>query len=70
MEAATADTKDGRITVCRAIDGWRECGDSMRIDYIFSGSDKKIKSSRVIFNGRNRDVVSDHFGIIIETDIP
>ena len=62
-----ADEHDDGITVKGNIDGWRDCknGD-MRIDYIFSNSKQNVKSSHVIFNGKNENIVSDHFGIMVE----
>lgn len=61
--------KDGGITVGQVIDGWRDkiCDiNGMRIDQIWCNKSKNIKSSTVIFNGRNHPVVSDHYGVIIE----
>lgn len=68
-----AEQRDSGITVGTVIDGWRELiedassMEGMRIDYIWCSQEIPIGSSRVIFNGRNEPVVSDHFGIIIET---
>lgn len=59
---------DNGITVCGEIDGWKGQKNNKRIDYIFTGKDVKIKSSRVIFNGKNEDIISDHFGVIIEKE--
>ena len=62
--------KDSGITVSGLIDGWREkqqeeTAAGMRLDYIFCNQREQIESSCVIFNGRNRPVVSDHFGVLI-----
>ena len=47
------------------IDGWRkEKVDGMRIDMIWSNRPGRTLYSRVIFNGDNYPVVSDHFGVI------
>lgn len=64
-----AERKDEGITVPGKIDGWREKreNESMRIDYIWCKKQMRIKSSHVILNGKEEDVVSDHFGILIET---
>lgn len=59
---------DNGITVSGEIDGWQGQRENKRIDYIFTGKDVEIKSSRVIFNGKNEDIISDHFGIIIEKE--
>lgn len=63
--------RDGGITVPGIIDGWREklAGkkiNGMRLDYIWCSRRKEVLSSRVIFNGVNEPVVSDHFGVLIE----
>ena len=63
-----AEKKDSGITVGGAIDGWRDKEEeSMRIDYIFCNEKAEIAESKVIFNGINKKIVSDHYGIIIET---
>lgn len=61
--------KDDGVTVEEIIDGWHEkneCKKRMRIDYIWCSKDIEIKSSKVVFNGNNEMVVSDHYGIILE----
>ena len=69
-----ATTKDCGITVEGIIDGWRDkledanASKGMRIDHIFSKEKVSVRSSNVVFNGQNEPVISDHFGIIIETD--
>lgn len=64
-----AQYKDDGFTVEREIDGWRGRKKSkMRIDYIFSNFKARVKSSEVIFNGKNREYISDHCGVIIETE--
>ena len=65
-----ARKKDSGITVLGIIDGWREkqkeqTAAGMRLDYIFCNQREQIDTSSVIFNGRNRPVVSDHFGVLI-----
>ena len=67
-----AKNKDDGITVPGIIDGWRDklAGqkvEGMRLDYIWCSRKKEISSSRVVFNGKKEPVVSDHFGVIIET---
>lgn len=65
-----AQTKDNGFTVEEAIDGWKDNNDTkqMRIDYILSNQKTAINSSKVIFNGVNEKIVSDHYGIIIDCD--
>lgn len=72
-----AEKKDAGITVGGVIDGWRDkenvtSGQSkpgMRIDYIFCNRKVPVKSSQVVFNGVNYDVVSDHYGVLVEIDL-
>lgn len=64
-----AAQKDSGITVGKVIDGWREklsSTNGMRIDQIWCNQKSVVKSSRVFFNGCNHEVVSDHFGVMIE----
>lgn len=61
-----AVNKDGGMTVHGKIDGWND-NSEMRIDFIFTDREYNIKSSKVIFNGKNEPVISDHSGIIIDT---
>lgn len=67
-----AEEKDGGFTASGAIDGWRERisapdkADGMRIDHIWCSQSVPVKYSRVVFNGKNEPVVSDHFGLMIE----
>ena len=63
--------KDRGITVPCVIDGWKERlkdqeVKAMRLDYIFCSHRVCVKSFQVIFNGENRPVVSDHFGVFID----
>ena len=59
---------DNGITVSGEIDGWEGKKENKRIDYIFTSKDMEIKSSKVIFNGKNEEIISDHFGIILEKE--
>lgn len=63
---------DSGVTVPGVIDGWRgkledTAADGMRLDLIWCSLPQKLASSCVIFNGENHQVVSDHFGVMIET---
>ena len=55
------------------IDGWRdkiaepEKCTGMRIDQIWCSQKTPVASSKVIFNGTNGPVVSDHYGVIVQT---
>ena len=62
---ARALERDDGVTVSETIDGWRDHKvDPMRIDLVFSSAEGATLSSRVIFNGVNRPVISDHFGVL------
>ena len=65
-----AKNKDAGWTVAGTIDGWhdQEAADARRIDQIWLDQPMTVKSSEVIFNGDNYPVISDHFGILIETE--
>lgn len=68
-----AKNRDNGITVSKTIDGWqgrKHNSDGMRIDLILASQPREILSSQVIFNGRNRAVISDHFGVMIEANYP
>ena len=65
-----AEHKDSGITVGHVIDGWRDkihSGAGMRIDHIWCSEKADVKSSEVLFNRINYPVVSDHYGVMIET---
>ncbi|OOF64097.1 endonuclease/exonuclease/phosphatase family protein [Rodentibacter pneumotropicus] len=61
-----AERRDSGITVEKAIDGWRGHSEEKRLDYIFLNQAKRVLSSQVIFNGKNKPVVSDHFGLEVD----
>lgn len=69
-----AEQKDSGVTVEEEIDGWRDgegggvVKDAKRLDYIFCNTQKKVKSSQVVCNGKNYPVVSDHYGVMIEVE--
>lgn len=58
--------KDSGITVEGEIAGWEGKKENKRLDIIFTTEDIKILKSNVIFNGKNKDVISDHYGVEIE----
>ena len=69
-----AEQKDSGVTVEEEIDGWRDgegggaVKDAKRLDYIFCNTQKKVKSSKVVCNGKNYPVVSDHYGVMFEVE--
>ncbi|MBF0710217.1 MULTISPECIES: endonuclease/exonuclease/phosphatase family protein [unclassified Gemella] len=64
-----AKSKDSGITVEKSIDGWSNHSEEKRLDYIFLSKEKEVLSSSVIFNGKNKDIISDHFGLEVELKI-
>ena len=64
-----AEKKDSGITVNKKIDGWATSGSEKRLDYIFSNKKVKVLESKVIFNGENKGVVSDHFGLEVKIEL-
>lgn len=58
-----AKVKDDGITVEGKIAGWDENKQDLRIDYIFSSVPLEVQESSVIFNGKNKPVISDHYGV-------
>ncbi|WP_050180593.1 endonuclease/exonuclease/phosphatase family protein [Domibacillus robiginosus] len=58
-----ASQKDEGYTVKGKIDGWDGNKKDLRIDYIFVNQPVLVASSSVIFNGLNKPIVSDHFGV-------
>lgn len=58
-----AEEKDTGITVKGKIAGWSDNKEDLRIDLILTNQLVKVKYSSVIFNGINKAVVSDHFGV-------
>ena len=65
-----ADQKDEGITVPGNIDGWRngDCS-GMRLDYIFSRTAVRVRSSSVLMNGVSGPVISDHYAVMAELDL-
>lgn len=64
-----AEEKDGGITVQGKIAGWSENKQDLRIDLILSTEPVAVKSSKVIFNGDHKPVVSDHFGVEVHVEM-
>ena len=62
-----AKNKDDGITVEGLIDGWKEYKniENMRIDFIFVNKKENIQSSRVVCNGKQGEIVSDHYFVEI-----
>ncbi|MBE5945407.1 MAG: hypothetical protein E7259_00545 [Lachnospiraceae bacterium] len=70
-----AEFKDSGLTVGHVIDGWHDRikdeadkAIGMRLDYVWCNKAIEVLSSRVIFNGKNYNVVSDHYGVMVEIE--
>ena len=63
-----ANEIDNGITVPSSIDGWERDKTKKRIDYIFTDKSAEIKSSKTVFNGKNEEIISDHFGVLVEKE--
>ncbi|MCM3006647.1 endonuclease/exonuclease/phosphatase family protein [Priestia koreensis] len=61
-----ASEKDNGITVEGKIAGWDQNKEDLRLDIIFATNPVEVQSSRVIFNERNKPIVSDHYGVECE----
>lgn len=65
-----AGNDTGGATISAAIDGWHGQSlptEGLRIDHIWRRPDCKIASASVVFDGRRTPVVSDHYGLLVET---
>ena len=49
-------------TVAKKIDGW-EVDKKQRLDYIFCNFKAQVEYATVVFDGKNGEEVSDHFGV-------
>ncbi|MEI5993748.1 endonuclease/exonuclease/phosphatase family protein [Candidatus Enterococcus mansonii] len=59
----SATTRIGEHTVEKAIDGWGDNQEHLRIDYIFASQEFEIKNYQIVFDGKNTPIISDHFGV-------
>jgi maltose 6'-phosphate phosphatase len=60
-----AKETDGEFTVEKAIDGWGDNREQLRIDYIFTSPELSVQQYQIVFNGKQSPVISDHFGVAI-----
>lgn len=65
-----AEQKDQGTTVEGKITGWHDNKHDLRIDLVLTNRPFQVLSSNVIFNNRNKSIVSDHFGVEVEMLIP
>ena len=59
----TAAETIGEASVVKAIDGWQDNREALRIDYVFASNDLQATEYEVVFDGTRTPIVSDHFGI-------
>lgn len=64
-----AKSKDSGITVDKVIDGWKKVTSKMRIDYVLCNKKINVLNSEIIFNGTNKPIVSDHYGVEVTIEI-
>lgn len=62
-----ARSKDAGVTVKGKIDGWSGNQKDLRLDMILANRKIAVRDSKVIFNGENKPIVSDHYGVVAET---
>ena len=58
--------KDSGVTVEGEIAGWEGKKEEKRLDIIFTTENIKVLNSKVIFNNKNKNIISDHYGVEIE----
>lgn len=61
-----AQSKDCGVTVQGEIAGWDNNIEDLRLDLILSNTSVNVKSCNVIFNDKNKNIISDHFGVEVE----
>src|SRR5690625_2594746 len=60
-----ADQQFGESTIIGYIAGWAGNKKDLKIDYIFANWQADVKESRIVFNGIDGPVISDHFGVAV-----
>ena len=51
------------------IDGWEQNSEQLRLDLVLSDKSLKVKYADIIFNGENKKIISDHYGVELELDL-
>lgn len=64
-----AKEKDGGATVQGEIAGWQGNKVDLRIDLILASEKVEVVSSKVIFNGEHKQMISDHYGVEVEVSL-
>lgn len=63
------ENHDLGITAKGKIDGWDENRENLRLDLVLSNKKIKVNNAQVIFNGKNKEIISDHYGVEIILDL-
>ncbi|MEQ8153505.1 MAG: endonuclease/exonuclease/phosphatase family protein [Clostridiaceae bacterium] len=61
--------RDDGMTVEGKIAGWDLNRKSLRLDWILANKEVDVQYSKVVFNGKNKTVISDHYGVEIEVSL-
>lgn len=64
-----SQSKDSGITVKGKIAGWDENKEKLRLDLILCDREINTNTSNVIFNGINKEIISDHYGVEVEIEL-
>ena len=64
-----AELKDDGVTVKGEIGGWEGNLEEKRIDLILTNRLVPVEFSKVIFNNKNKSVVSDHYGVEVKVKL-
>lgn len=59
----------GEYTIEKVIDGWENNQQALRIDYVFVSPEWTISEHKIVFDGRETPVISDHFGIEVTVSL-
>lgn len=61
-----ANEKDDGFTIECEIAGWEGNKEKLRIDIVFLTEEMEVLKCNTIFNGVNREIISDHYGVEVE----
>ncbi|MPQ44012.1 endonuclease/exonuclease/phosphatase family protein [Clostridium tarantellae] len=64
-----AENKDDGFTVTGKIAGWEKNSLDLRLDIIFVNKPIYVKESKIIFNGSNKAIISDHFAVEAQVEL-
>ncbi|SDI59141.1 endonuclease/exonuclease/phosphatase family protein [Alteribacillus bidgolensis] len=56
------------VTIKGNIAGWEENVEGLKIDHIFTSWKPVVSHSRIICNGKNEPIISDHFGVDVQLE--